>query len=103
MLHDRVFVGLLAGVGGVLALATVIGLVLRSRASSSEAKRTVTNLNARIRAWWVMVGVFALALWAGLPGVVVLFGFMSFVALREMLTLSPTRRGIITRSSGRSS
>jgi phosphatidate cytidylyltransferase len=93
MLYDRVFVGLLSGVGGLLALATVIGLVLKSRATSVGGKRTVANLNARIRAWWVMVGVFALALWGGLLGVTILFGLMSFVALREMLTLSPTRRG----------
>jgi phosphatidate cytidylyltransferase len=56
-------------------------------------RRTVTNLNARIRAWWVMVAVFAGALMLGHGAVCVLFALMSFLALRELLTLTPTRPG----------
>ena len=40
-----------------------------------------------------MVLVFALGLCGGRLGVTVLFGVISFLALREMLTLTPTRRG----------
>jgi phosphatidate cytidylyltransferase len=53
----------------------------------------VANLNARIRAWWFMSAVAGLALWIGLPGAIALFGLLSFLALREFLTLTPTRRG----------
>jgi phosphatidate cytidylyltransferase len=90
--RDRTFLLLLAGVGGVLAAATLAGLLLKFRAGETS-KRTVDNLNARIRAWWVMVFIFGVALCGGRLGVTILFGLLSFLALREMLTLTPTRRG----------
>ncbi len=51
------------------------------------------NLNARIRAWWMMVAVFGLAMATGGIGSVVLFALTSFLALREFITLTPTRPG----------
>src|SRR3954469_5644008 len=46
----------------------------RAASLRSEKSRTVVaNLNARIRAWWWMAGVFALAIAAGRVGTVVLF------------------------------
>ena len=84
---------LLAGVAGLLIVASGIGVWLASRAQSDSAKATARNLNARIRAWWVMVVVFAVALFSGPIGSVVLFGIISFLALREFITLTPTRYG----------
>ena len=55
-------------VGGVLALlvvATAIGQWLRWRLRGEETTRTIQNLNARIKAWWMMVAVFALAMLTG--------------------------------------
>jgi phosphatidate cytidylyltransferase len=52
---------------------------------------TVENLNARINAWWGMVGLTALAFLAGNTGVTVLFAICSFAALREFLTLTNTK------------
>jgi phosphatidate cytidylyltransferase len=40
-----------------------------------------------------MVAVVAFALFAGRVGTVILFGLLSFLALREFVTLTPTRRG----------
>jgi len=91
--RDGVFLLLLGGVGGLLLLATLIGLLLKFRARGEGSRRTIDNLNARIRAWWMMVLVFGLALCGGRLGVTILFGVISFLALREMLTLTPTRRG----------
>src|SRR5690606_37605288 len=45
------------------------------------------------KAWWFMVAVFALAMVAGRGGTVILFGLISFLALREFITLTPTRLG----------
>jgi phosphatidate cytidylyltransferase len=53
----------------------------------------VQNLNARIRAWWMMVAVFGLAMATGGIGSIVLFALTSFLALREFITLTPTRPG----------
>ena len=80
------------GVAGVLLAATAAGWVLRARVKSEAGRRTVDNLNARTRAWWVMAGVLGAALAAGPGWVAVLFAFVSFLALREMITLTPTRR-----------
>src|SRR6478736_3453972 len=60
---------------------------------SDASRATVSNLNSRIRAWWVMAAIFGLALATGGMGSVVLFALTSFMALREFLTLTPTRYG----------
>ncbi|MGK2858771.1 MAG: phosphatidate cytidylyltransferase [Thermoanaerobaculia bacterium] len=84
---------LLIGVGALLVVATIVGLLVGRAAKSESAKSTAANLNARIRAWWVMVAVFAIAVATGGIGSIVLFGLLSFLALREFVTLTPTRRG----------
>jgi phosphatidate cytidylyltransferase len=81
--------------GGVLALlivATVVGLVLRATIGDRDLGGKIHNLNARIRGWWVMFLVFGLMLIVGQTGALVLFGFISFFALREYLSLVATRR-----------
>jgi phosphatidate cytidylyltransferase len=83
-------------VGGVLALllaSSLIGWLLSLRVTSDKGKVTVQNLNARIRAWWMMVAVFGLAMATGGIGSIVLFALTSFLALREFITLTPTRLG----------
>jgi len=83
-------------VGGVLALlviATVLGQWLRRRVKSEGGQKTIANLNSRTKAWWFMVAIFTLAMATGGIGSVILFGLMSFLALREFITLTPTRIG----------
>lgn len=83
---------ILLGAGGVLTVASLVGTVLHFRFRHDRAKEVVANLNARIRAWWVMVAVAAGALLAGPAAVTVLFGLISFLALREFVTLANVRR-----------
>jgi phosphatidate cytidylyltransferase len=75
----------------VLVIATLIGFVLRRRMHGAETVRTVENLNTRIKGWWIMVGILSATLWAGPKAVIMLFAFVSFAALREFITLTPTR------------
>lgn len=82
---------LFAGIGAILVLASVIGWVLKWR-SRNTPNAVVDNLNARINAWWVMVLVIGVAFWLGQWAVILLFYAVSFYALREFLTLTPTRR-----------
>ncbi len=84
---------LILGVLALLVVASIAGLVLQRWATSPDAKATVDNINARIRAWWVMAGLFMLALATGPIGSILLFTFVSFLALREFVTLAPTRPG----------
>lgn len=89
---DPQLVWAFAGVLGLLALSSLIGLALRVAIRKPEAQATIGNLNARIGAWWIMSAIFALTLAIGPIGSLVLFGLMSFLALREFVTLLPTRR-----------
>lgn len=84
---------LLFGVIGILSTASAVGFTLKLRAARGGPHPVIDNLNARIKAWWVMTAVIGLALLAGRGGVILLFAFASLVALREYATITPTRRG----------
>ena len=88
---DRQTLMLFAGIGAFLLLASIIGLVLKRRTHGTP-NPVIDNLNARINAWWVMVLVIGIAFWLGTGAVILLFYTVSFYALREFLTLTPTRR-----------
>lgn len=72
--------------GVVLVVASVIGFVLQRK----KPGPVTDNLVARTNAWWVMVLVFGLAVSVGHLGATLLFALLSFLALREYLTLTPT-------------
>lgn len=90
---DQQTIWLVGGVLGLLILATGVAHALDRRVASESARATVENLNARIRAWWVMCAVFSAGVLIGGLVPVVLFGLISFLALREFITLTPTRPG----------
>jgi len=76
------------GLVGVLTVASVIGALIARRRQTPA----VANLNARIHAWWVLCALVVGTLIAGPTAFTVLFAVVSFGALREFLTLAPTRR-----------
>ena len=82
---------LFVGVGLVLVVASLVGYVLKQSVAKGQPHATIDNLNARIKAWWVMVLVISLAFLFGKTGVILLFLFISFAALREFMTLTYTR------------
>jgi len=83
---------LIGGVAALLVVASVIGRILRARVKDEKAAAVVDNLNARVRAWWSMVAVFAAA-FLGRNATIAMFALISFFALREFLTLTPTKIG----------
>lgn len=83
---------LFAGVATVLLLASLVGATLKRTVAHGRPHAVIDNLNARVNAWWVMVGAIAAAFALGRGGVVALFFFASFYALRESVTLLRTRR-----------
>jgi len=91
-LRDPVVQRLLGGLLAALVLGTVTGRLLALRARTEAARATVANMNARIKAWWVMSVVFSIALLTGRVGSVVLFALLSFLALREFITLIDSSR-----------
>lgn len=87
------FCWLMGGIGAVLLLSSLIGWVLSRRVSGESGRAVVDNLNARIKAWWIMVAVFAVAFMLGRMATIVMFALISWFALREFMTLTPTRPG----------
>jgi phosphatidate cytidylyltransferase len=84
---------LFSGVATLLVVATSAGLILKVSLSGEAAQATMANVMVRIRAWWVLAAVFVAALATGDAGLIALFGLTSFLALREFITLAPTRPG----------
>jgi len=93
LLFDASTRWLFAGTLGVLVLASVIGGLLKWRVAKGQPHGVIDNLNSRIKAWWVMVLLIGLSFIFGKTGVIILFVFMSFAALREYITLAYTRSG----------
>src|SRR3981081_3234075 len=88
--HEMQILG--ASVLAVLLVASIIGFFLQLQVKSEKGREVVDNLNARIKAWWMMTIIFFLALATGGIGSVILFCLISFLALREYISLTPTHR-----------
>ncbi|MCH2115255.1 MAG: phosphatidate cytidylyltransferase [Pirellulales bacterium] len=83
---------LMGTVLGLLTAATFAGQWLRRQTSLGLDQRAVTAFNSRVQAWWFFSVVLGLAFF-NRQLTVVLFGCLAFWALREFLTLTPTRAG----------
>jgi phosphatidate cytidylyltransferase len=77
---------ILAGVWGFLVVATVVVRLVVARRSAGGQ----TELVSRINSWWVIVGLLCLALVFGRATTIVLTAFVSYLALKEYLTIIPT-------------
>ncbi len=71
----------------ILIFATVIILVLRAQ----KPQKDYTELQQRIQSWWVMIGLLFLALIISKGTSLLFFGLLSFLALKEFLSIVPTR------------
>ena len=78
----------LGGVFGVLVLASMIVAAL----AAVRRDKDYSELKLRMRSWWVMIGIFSGAILLSPTSAVVFWGFVSFLALKEYLSLIPTRR-----------
>ena len=83
---------------GLLLLASAMAFMLSLREYTDEAlaerrRKDLKSINGVIRTSWLMVLVFWIGWISGDWVALTLFGLVSFFALREFLTLSPTRLG----------
>ncbi len=81
---------LFAAVCGLMTALSFFGELLRVRAGNDNP--VIETFMTRVRSWWGMVILFSLALMIGRYGVIALFAFTSFAALREFLTLTNKRK-----------
>jgi len=83
----------------LLIAATVVVRILKRRASEVRVDLALLEtFRVRVRAWWILFTGLAAAFlsdryFAGHGVTILLFGFISFWALREFITLTPTRPG----------
>ncbi|MGC4005920.1 MAG: phosphatidate cytidylyltransferase [Pirellulales bacterium] len=77
----------------ILAVASAVGWFLRRHPDRGINPALVTTFNNRLRAYWLLCAILAASLWAGTGFTFTLFGILSFWALREFITLTPTRLG----------
>ncbi len=78
----------LVGIFTLLALATIILFILRK----FRPQYDWFELQQRINSWWIIVGLFSLAMLSPKEVALAFWGFLSFLSLKEYLTLTPTRR-----------
>ncbi|MCL2622633.1 MAG: phosphatidate cytidylyltransferase [Planctomycetaceae bacterium] len=91
-MNDPHTIALLGGVLLVLALASGIVYFLRKRRDIGFDAAVIDTFRSRIHAWWLLFGMLVGAFLLGNIMTVLLFGLISFWALREYITLTPTRR-----------
>ncbi len=87
-------VGLLfVGLFGVLLLITFVGFSRTLSERSTEQQDAHERFKRDLRAVWAGALLFWVAWASGAVGATLLFGVLSFIALREFITLTHTRRG----------
>jgi phosphatidate cytidylyltransferase len=74
------------GVYGVLVFSSLLFRALRWRYGGQE------ELAARVKSWWVMVTVFAVAVFIYQPLSAIFLGLLSYLALKEYFSIIPTRK-----------
>jgi len=78
----------MGGVVALLALASAGAALFRKLRPDKDCRELVD----RIRTWWVIVTVFIGVLFICKGAALVFFAFVSYLALKEYLSLIPTRR-----------
>ena len=95
-MNDSRTLWLIATVLTLLGVSSAIISILRRRPESRIDPAILETFRFRVRAWWILFATLSAALllhhWAQWP-TVVLFGLLSFWALREFITVTPTRPG----------
>ena len=76
-----------------LIIGSLGGRLLERSSEERLNSAVVRSFNQRIRSWWLMCAILIAGLVIGPTGTVVLFGMIAFWALREFITMTPTRRG----------
>jgi phosphatidate cytidylyltransferase len=76
---------------GAIAAVLIAGALAGAALPRLRPGGDFTNLRQRVASWWVMVALLAGALLLGWQATALLFGLISFMALREFVSLAPAR------------
>ncbi len=78
---------MMAAVTLVLVIGTLVYLYLSRR----NLKKDYHELKLRIRSWWWMIGIVFVVLYLPTQYTLIFVAFLSFMALKEFLSIVPTR------------
>ncbi|ELP30439.1 phosphatidate cytidylyltransferase [Rhodopirellula europaea SH398] len=84
---------MIAVILAALGIATLVAFLLGRNDSIAVDAAVVKRFRAKLRVWWTMVAIFVIGSLIHWIGLVVLFSMVSFWALREFISMTPTRRG----------
>ena len=88
---DYPTLGLVLIVLALLGVASIVASILQRQPLAGMDPIIIDRFCSRIRGWWLFLSLIAAAALLGNGVVVFLFGGMSFWAMREFITLTPTR------------
>jgi phosphatidate cytidylyltransferase len=83
---------LLGVVLAILLAADIAARFLRKQPEGTVHPAIARTFRERVRAWWMMAAILVSGFLLGYEPTVFLFGLVSFWALREFITMTPTRR-----------
>ncbi len=92
-LNDTGTLILVLAVLATLGVFMLIGQILKRQPESNFDSAIIRKFNNRVTAWLTICVILVVALLFHKTVTVVLFGCVSFWALREFITMTPTRRG----------
>lgn len=75
-------------ISALLVAASSINIIQRL----SNPEKDYTELRQRINSWWVMIAVLFICISVSTTTAIILFGFISFLALKEFFSIVPTRQ-----------
>ena len=82
---------LLTALGGIFGLLVVASFIIAAL-KRTRPERDYTELVQRTKSWWLMAAIFTAALLVNRVAALVFLGIVSFLALKEYLSIIPTRR-----------
>ena len=76
------------GIVGLLFLSSMLVFLFNKK----NRQKDFSELNLRIKSWWVIVALFLGVLLISREMAIIFFAFLSYLALKEFFSLIPTRR-----------
>lgn len=73
---------------GILLISSILRMTLKKRLKTDSYE----ELKQRIQSWWWMIALLFGAIYTGTSATIIFFGFLSFLALKEFLSITPIRQ-----------
>lgn len=78
--------------GAALMASLLVVATIAIVALNHFSGRSNPELNARLKSWWVIIIVFCVAILSTPTVLIIIFGFISFLAFKEYVSIVPLRR-----------